>query len=151
VSAALDPQLADDLAALAAAHGCELLHAEFVQRTLRLVLDRPEGVTLADCERVSREASALLDASGFGGARYLLEVSSPGLDRPLYRPEDYDRFAGRLGRVTFRPPDAARKRTVVGRLEGRSPDGHEVLVHVDDETMRIPLAWVAAARLEIEL
>jgi ribosome maturation factor RimP len=154
---ALDPQITADLAALAATCGCELVHVEFAGRTLRLYLDRPEGVTLADCEQVSRQAGALLDATGFGSDRYLLEVSSPGLDRPLFRPQDYDRFAGRLARVTFKEPTAARKRTIVGRLSGREAAGADVILVAAEtpaktpDTLRIPLAWISAARLEIEL
>jgi ribosome maturation factor RimP len=76
------------------------------------------GVSLGDCEHVARQASALLDVADFGGGRYVLEVSSPGLDRALYRPSDYRRFRGRLARVTFDDPATGGKRTLVGRLDG---------------------------------
>ena len=75
-------------------------------------------MTLADCEHVSRQVSALLDVLDFGTGRYVLEVSSPGLDRQLYKPRDYDRFAGRLARVTFQDPETGKKKTVVARLQG---------------------------------
>ncbi|HRU10899.1 MAG TPA: ribosome maturation factor RimP, partial [Thermoanaerobaculia bacterium] len=114
----IDAELVAELESLAAASGCELVHCEFKGGVLRLFIDRPDGVTLEDCEHVSRQASALLDVADFGSSRYTLEVSSPGLDRQLYRPRDYQRFAGRRVRVTYRPEAAeARKRTVVGRLE----------------------------------
>src|SRR5947209_3719595 len=161
-----------ELASVAAAAGCELLAAELKGGVMRLILDRPEGgVTLADCEHVSRQASALLDVLDFGSGRYVLEVSSPGLDRQLYRPQDYDRFAGRLARVTMQDPETGKKKTVVARLEGlRRPAGEAngeaaeaaeaaaaadtEVVLVDDksgERQAIPLKNVKLAWLEIEL
>ena len=136
----LTPAIEAELAEVAAAAGCELLHAEWKGGVLRLVLDRPDappdaqatpapgvaapaspapppdhappaapgpavaGVSLGDCEHVAKQASALLDVLDFGNGRYLLEVSSPGLDRQLYRPGDYRRFLGRLARVTYELP-----------------------------------------------
>jgi len=159
-------EIIPELEAVAAASGCELLAAELKGGVMRLILDRPEGgVTLADCEHVSRQASALLDVLDFGSGRYVLEVSSPGLDRQLYRPQDYDRFAGRLARVTMQDPETGRKKTVVARLEGlRRPAGaadgeaagaeETEVVLVDDrsgERQAIPLKNVKLARLEIEL
>src|SRR5258708_18030543 len=101
----------------------------------------------------------------FGAGRYVLEVSPPGLDRELYRPQDYDRFAGRLARVTVQDPESGKKRTVVARLEGlRRPQGADAdetqvaenaeVVLADDksgERQAIPLKNVKLARLEIEL
>lgn len=154
----IDPDLLQELESLAAASGCELVHCEFKGAILRLFIDRPEGVTLEHCEHVSRQASALLDVAGFGPSRYTLEVSSPGLDRQLYRPRDYRRFTGRLVRVTFRPEgEEGRRRTVVGRLEALAGDDEAatVVLRVSDvegvEPLAIPLASVQTARLEIEL
>ena len=149
-----------ELESVASAAGCELLHAEVKGGVLRLILDRPEGgVSLADCEHVSKQASALLDVLDFGTGRYVLEVSSPGLDRQLYRPGDYDRFAGRLARVTLQDPETGKKQTVVARLEGlRRPEGapeEKAGVVLRDEasgeTREVPLKNVKLARLEIEL
>ncbi|MBW8874722.1 MAG: ribosome maturation factor RimP [Acidobacteria bacterium] len=155
-----------ELESVAAASGCELLAVELKGGVMRLILDKPEGgVTLADCEHVSRQASALLDVLDFGAGRYVLEVSSPGLDRQLYRPQDYDRFAGRLARVTMQDPETGKKKTVVARLAGlRRPAGvaggetagaeeAEVVLKDDrsGETQAIPLKNVKLARLEIEL
>jgi ribosome maturation factor RimP len=139
-----------------------LLAAELKGGIMRLILDKPEGVTLADCQYVSKQASALLDVLDFGSSRYVLEVSSPGLDRQLYRPQDYDRFAGRLARVTMEDPETGKKKTVVARLEGlRRPEGADAenaagaeVVLLDDksgERQAIPLKNVKLARLEIEL
>lgn len=153
-------EIIPELEAVAAASGCELLHAELKGGIMRLILDKPEGVTLADCQHVSKQASALLDVLDFGTGRYVLEVSSPGLDRQLYRTQDYDRFAGRLARVTLDDPETGKKKTVVARLEGlRRPEGvagdedAEVLLRDDKsgERQAIPLKNVKLARLEIEL
>lgn len=150
----LDEELVAELAGVAEGVGCELIHAELAGRTLRLFIDRPEGVGLADCERVSRQASALLDVLDFGTGRYLLEVSSPGLDRQLYGPRDYERFAGHRVRVSFRSPESGEKRTVVGRLAEFEAEGDgQVRVELPEgeEPLRLTLGDILAARLEIEL
>ncbi len=153
----IDDELEAEFAAIAAAAGCELVHAEWKGGILRVFIDRPEGgVTHAHCETVSRQVSALLDVVDFGAGRYLLEVSSPGLDRQLYRAADYRRFAGRLVRVTYFPTGGA-KRTVVGRLAELLPPAGEVggeVAVIESETegrIDVPLAAIAMARLEIEL
>jgi ribosome maturation factor RimP len=162
-------EIMPELASVAATSGCELLHAEIKGGVMRLILDKPEGgVTLADCQLVSKQVSHLLDVLDFGAGRYVLEVSSPGLDRQLYRPGDYDRFAGRLARVTLQDPETGKKKTVVARLEGlRRADGasegselnelneeNAEVVLLDDasgERQAVPLKNVKLARLEIEL
>lgn len=155
-------EILPELEQIAEAAGCELVHAELKGGALRAFLDKPEGVTLSDCEHVSKQISALLDVLDFGSGRYVLEVSSPGLDRQLYRQRDYERFAGRLARVTFQDPQTGRKRTVVARLEGlRRPEGAsaeeagaaEVVLHEEksDERLVLPFENVKLARLEIEL
>lgn len=151
---ALSRELTVELEEIAAARGCELLHAEFVGGVLRLVLDRPDGVGLADCEAVSKDASALLDVAEFGRARYTLEVSSPGLDRPFYRPSDYERFLGRRVRVRFRDPETGRRATVVGRLAEYRPEGGGEIELTETESkrdFRIRLADIELTRLTIEL
>ncbi|QQR72492.1 MAG: ribosome maturation factor RimP [Holophagales bacterium] len=149
------PELEAELSALAAASGCELVHCEFKGGLLRLFIDRPEGVTLDDCELVARQASALLDVLDFGGSRYTLEVSSPGLDRQLYGLRDYEKFVGRLVRLTYRPEDGSSRRTIVGRLEGLNAGDPDPLVVVREdprqEALVVPFGRVVVARLEIEL
>ena len=166
---ALHPELQEELEAIAESEGCELHHVEFKGGTLRLVLDRPDGVTLEHCQSVSRQASALLDVADFGSARYTLEVSSPGLDRPLRNEKDYERFAGSLDRVTLRDPGDGARRTIVGRL-GELQDGVLTLIEerpakkkgrgkkaaaqtgsAEEEAVAIPLEAIEKARLEIEL
>jgi ribosome maturation factor RimP len=158
----IDPGLLAELAAVAAGAGCELVHAEWKGNVLRLFIDRePGGVSLGDCELVSKQVSALLDVADYGKGRYVLEVSSPGLDRELYGPRDYARFTGRLVRVTFQEPNPAvaglRKRTVVGRLrefrDGPDPGRGQIEV-VDEKTgevLTLALDNIRTARLEIEL
>lgn len=150
----IEIELKERLEEVARGASCELLHADFRSGILRLVLDRPEGVTLDDCARVSRLASAVLDAEDFGDRRYVLEVSSPGLDRQLYRPQDYERFVGRRVRVTFCDPASGRKRTISGRLEAYDPDtGGAATVLATEGGARhvIPLQDIQLAKLEIEL
>ena len=151
-----DPTVGEDLeseiAAIAASAGCELVHAEFKGGVLRLFIDRPQGVTLADCELVSKQVLALLDVVDFGSCCYVLEVSSFGLDRQLYRARDYERFTGRLVRVTWFGAEGG-KRTVVGRLTEYRPAGEgEITVEAaTGERFDVPLGMVKVARLEIEL
>lgn len=150
----MTPELRQELADIALSRGCELLEAEVSGGTLRLFLDRPEGVRLEDCEAVSRDASTLLDVAEFGHGRYTLEVSSPGLDRKLYGPRDYERFTGRKVRVRFVDPASGRRATVVARLDGFLPaDGGslELAVPGEAESRRVRLEDVQLARLEIEL
>lgn len=153
----LGPELWGEIESIADSAGCEMVHAELRGGTLRVTLDREGGVTLADCEHVSKQVSALLDVLDFGRERYVLEVTSPGLDRQLHRPKDYQRFVGSKVRVTYLEPDGGKKRTVVGRLEEMRPAGPagaegEITVTTEDsERLDLPLPSIQVARLEIEL
>lgn len=162
----LDDELVAEIAGIAEQASCELVHCEFRGGALRIFLDRPEGVTLTDCETVSKQLSALLDVLDFGSGHYTLEVSSPGLDRQLYGPRDYEKFCGRLVRVTFsdRTVDPARKKTIVGRLDsfhppssaavnGQAPAAGAIRVAdpATDDAVEIALPDVRLARLEIEI
>ena len=154
-AAKIQAELRDEIAAIAQGIGCELLEAEFRGGSLQIFLDRQEGgVTLEDCQTVSREVSPLLDVYDFGSGRYVLEVSSPGLDRKLYRREDYQRFEGQLARVTFFSGEERQKQTVVGRLGGLD-EADEDRVHLvagdSEEKLLIPLSDIKIARLEVEL
>jgi ribosome maturation factor RimP len=154
-STKISDELAAELAAVAANCDCELAHLELKSGVLRLILDRLEGgISLEDCARVSRQASALLDAHEFGSARYTLEVSSPGLDRQLYGPRDYQRFVGSLVRVTYFAGEERAKRTVVARLEAFRPEPVaeiEIVEETKQEALSIPLDRIKLARLEIVL
>ena len=129
--------------------GMELVHLEFRREgaglVLRLYIDKEGGVTLDDCARISRLVSSQLDADDPIPNRYTLEVSSPGLDRPLVRDEDYRRFAGHFVRLTTAAPLEGQRR-FSGRLVGLS-DGSVRLALEDGREMAIPREQVAIARL----
>jgi ribosome maturation factor RimP len=158
---AIDAKLEAEFAAVAAGEGCELVHVDYRQGRLRVFLDRPQGVTLDDCQTVSKQLSALLDVSDFGDARYFLEVSSPGLDRELYSARDFERFRGEVVRVTFSSGQPRTKRTIVGRLEAfQAPAGPAELAAgaeisvTERETEKrydISLQDIVKARLEPEI
>ena len=150
---ALDANLEAEFAAVAASSGCELVHVDYRQGRLRVFLDRPQGVTLDDCQSVSKQLSALLDVSDFANQRYLLEVSSPGLDRELYGPKDFERFNGHLVRVTYVASESRAKRTIVGRLEEFQPQPGQIRVREQGAKAltTIPLHDIKKARLEPEL
>jgi ribosome maturation factor RimP len=92
-------------------------------RMLRIFIDKPEGVTHEDCSNFSREVGTILDVEdAVPGGSYTLEVSSPGLDRKLLKPSDYERFVGSLVKLTTRDPIAG-NRHFEGRLKSFSSDG----------------------------
>lgn len=137
--------------------GLELVEIEFKrsgrEAILRLFIDREGGVTLDNCADVSRELSLVLDVEDFMPCAYNLEVSSPGLDRPLKTPADFERFAGRLIKVrTYEPfadDDGNKRKTFLGTLEGLV-DGLVRMKLTEGQTAAIPLERVAKANLEFE-
>ncbi len=140
-------------ARVAAREGCELVGCEYVHEGgrwfLRLFIDRQGGVTIEDCSAVSRQMSAVLDVEDLIPHAYNLEVSSPGLDRPLTSPEDYRRFAGELVRIQTIAPVRGRRR-FFGTLEKLE---NEVVTVADEAGQRfeIPLDKVRKARLDPRL
>lgn len=117
-------------------------------QVLRLFVDRPEGgVTLDECQMLSRQISDLLDVEDFIPERYHLEVSSPGLTRRIKTPREYEIFAGRLARLIV-ADDQGGSRKLVGVLKGLM--GDEVLLEVNGKVKAIALARVAKANLEID-
>jgi ribosome maturation factor RimP len=116
-------------------------------RLLRLFIDKPGGVGLEDCAAVSRQLSRVLEVEGIDYER--LEVSSPGLDRPLRKGSDFARFAGRKAEVRMRTPDATGRRRFVGVLRGA--DGGRVQMELDGQTVALELGDVERARLVPEL
>jgi len=142
---------------LAASLGLELAEVEYKQEggrmVLRLFIDRDGGVTLDDCAAVSREMTEILDVEDFIPGRYNLEVSSPGLNRLLKKPADFERFTGRLVKIkTFEllADNAGNKRkTFTGEILGLS--GNLVQLKLSEgQTAEIPLEKVAKANLEFE-
>jgi len=139
-------------APLAAQEGMELVDVEFGgaggRTTLRLFIDKAGGVSLEDCSSVSRALSAALDVEDPLQGSYDLEVSSPGLDRPLRTPEHFEKFAGQKVRVkTFGPvPECENRKTFVGTLKGYAEG--KVIVDVDGKLFHVPHAQVSKANLE---
>ncbi|MBI3597605.1 MAG: ribosome maturation factor RimP [Nitrospirae bacterium] len=115
---------------------------------LRIFIDKAGGVNVDDCEQVSRYVGHALDAADPIPNAYLLEVSSPGLDRPLRKAEDYQRATGKLARLKLtRPLDG--EWVIIGRLQGLQ--GNRVEIQSEDrEPVQIALADIAQARLEVE-
>ena len=138
--------------------GLELVDIEFGRvgsdAVLRLFIDKEGGVMLDDCAGLSRELSLILDVEDVIACNYSLEVSSPGLDRPLKKQADYDRFVGRLIKVrTYEPflDDSGNKRkTFVGKLDGLV-GGVVKISLTEGQTASIPIERVAKANLEYEL
>ena len=141
--------------------GFELVELEYRPEAggwvLRLFIDKPDGITLDNCADVSREVSRLLDVENVISTAYTLEVSSPGLNRPLKKDQDFTRFAGRLVRLkTLQAVDpdhrGYKRKTFVGTLVGLV-DGHVVVEQTDSEGGRVAFSpdELAAANLEFEL
>ena len=125
--------------------GYEVVELEFHGGVLRLYIDRRAGgVTLGDCERVSRQVSAVLDVEDPIPAAYTLEVSSPGLDRPLRKRSDFERFTGQKAKLELTLPLDGRRR-FSGILRGVERD--ELLIEVDDTLFHLRLAHIGKARL----
>jgi len=112
--------------------------------TLRLFIDRPEGISLDDCSKVSHQVSALLDVEDPIAGDYNLEVSSPGADRKLVKPEHFDRFVGSMIKARFRRVVAGRRR-IRGQLLGR--DGDVINIKDGEETVSVDIDNVDVARL----
>ena len=114
--------------------------------TLQVMAERRDAapMTVEDCADISRQVSALLDVADPIAGAYLLEVSSPGIDRPLVRPEDYDRFAGFEAKIELVAPQDGRKR-FKGRLLGRA--GEAVRLAGEAGEVHLPLAAIARAKL----
>lgn len=112
-------------------------------RMLRVFIDKPGGITVGDCAAVSRQLTRVLPVEGVEFER--LEVSSPGLDRPLRKAGDFSRFAGQKAEVRMRTPDATGRRKFVGVLRGAA-DG-QVQVEFDGQTVALALDDIERARL----
>ena len=111
---------------------------------LRVFIDSQHGITVDDCARVSHQISALLDVEDPIRGQYTLEVSSPGLDRPLFQESDYERFAGREVQLRLSVPVQGRRK-FKGILMGLRD--HQVVVRMDDEELVVPLQKIDGARL----
>jgi ribosome maturation factor RimP len=139
---------------VAADRGYELVDVEIKRgrdgQFVRLYVDKEGGIGLSELESVSHEVSAILDAEDPIKGSYTLEVSSPGLDRPLKDENDFRRFVGRLARISsYEPVDGRRHWT--GRLLEVGEGAVAVRLESEkDAVCRIPLGKIASARLEVE-
>src|SRR5438105_13046746 len=139
---------------VAASSGLEVVEVELrgggKARMLRIVIDKPAGVTHEDCANMSREVGTILDIEDVvPGGSYLLEVSSPGLDRKLVRPADYERFTGSRVKLTTHQPINGNR-----HFEGRLESFHEGRLILDLSATRkkkMRLAAAAGRKIEIEL
>ena len=138
---------------IATERGLELVNAEIATtgrgRTVRIIIDKPAGVSHQDCADVSLHLGTLLDVEDFIPGAYTLEVSSPGLERELYKRADYERFAGEPAKVKTHLPLNG-QRNFRGHIIGIENDD----VMFDDKTngrVSIPFASIAKAQLEIDL
>jgi len=131
--------------------GMELVEIEYRRESkgwvLRLYIDKERGVTLDDCTRISQEVGRSLDVEDFISTPYTLEVSSPGLARPLKKEKDFMKYCNQRVRVkTFDP--IGNRRQFKGKLLGASENRIEI--EIDRESFQIPLSNVAKANLEID-
>jgi len=134
-------------------HGLELVHAEVAgpdnKPIVRVFIDKPQGVTHDDCSEVSTHLGTILDVEDFIHASYTLEVSSPGLERGLYKRADYERFSGSSAKLKTRRPING-QRNFRGQLLGL--EGDELIF--DDRTngrVQIPLDIITKANLEVDI
>jgi ribosome maturation factor RimP len=139
-------------APLAAQEGLELIDVEIGggggRQVLRVFIDKANGVSLDDCTSVSRAVSAALDVEDPIQGAYDLEVSSPGLDRPLRTPEHFHKFLGSRVRVkTFGPlPECENRKSFIGIL--KSYENSTIAVDVDGKVFQVPHAQVSKANVE---
>lgn len=138
---------------VAASEGLEILDVQLLgggaHRVLRLTIDKPAGVTHADCELITEQVGTILDAEDvIPGGRYTMEVSSPGVERKLSRPQDFERFTGQKIKVVLRQP-VDERRQWAGTLTGFSA-GIITLEPAPGKTVQFPLDQVEKANLKFE-
>ncbi len=143
-----EKRVAELVAPTIEALGCECWGVEYLSQgkhsKLRVYIDKADGVTIEDCEAVSRQISDLLDVDETITSQYVLEVSSPGLDRILFQPEQYAHYVGEVVDVRLNYPFEGRRR-FVGTLSGVEDD--QAVVQVDQMEYVLPLENVQRARI----
>jgi len=149
-----DPfKLRDLLEPAVTAVGCESVGIEYLpsgkQSLLRVYIDKPDGVSVDDCSAVSYQVSGLLDVEDPVPGHYTLEVSSPGLDRPLFQARDFERIAGQQVKIRMRFPIEG-QRNFRGLLQGLQ-EQQVVIEEQDGKRVNLPLDQVEQARLVPDL
>jgi len=136
---------------VAISEGIEVVEVEVKgggrNQLVRISIDKPEGVTHADCERISQQVGTILDVEDVVPGHYTLEVSSPGLERKLLKPGDYERFLGKRAKVTLRAP-VENQRHWEGTLAGFA-DG-VISLDAAGRQIRFPFEQVEKANLKFE-
>ncbi len=146
--APIEQRLAEILRPVIEGMGYELVRLRFMGgegKTLQVMVDRPKGgIDINELAEISTALSAVLDVEDPIENAYTLEVSSPGLDRPLTRPADFETWAGFEAKLETREPIEGRRR-FRGRLHGM--EGNEVLIEIAEGVIGLPFEWLASARL----
>jgi ribosome maturation factor RimP len=132
--------------------GCELVAVEMTtvegRRTMRISIDKPGGIVVKDCSQINRSLSAMLDVEDPLEGAYDLEVSSPGLERPVQKTSDFERFCGYRARVQLEK-DAPGRRRFTGTL--KPADTGFIQMDVDGEEIQLALELVEKAHLLLEI
>jgi ribosome maturation factor RimP len=136
-----------------ASEGLEIVEVQLLgggaARVLRIFIDKPEGVTHADCEMISQNVGTILDVEDvIPGAHYTLEVSSPGVERKLTKPRDFERFVGKKVKVALREP-IENQRHYMGTLKSFA-EGILTLEAAPGKSVEVPLDQVERANLKFE-
>ena len=150
----VDPRISEIAGRVTAREGIELVHVEVTSGRnpiLRVFIDKPGGVTIDDCAHVSERISLILDVEDPIPNKFMLEVSSPGLDRGLYKESDYERFAGLPSHIKLSEAINGQK-NFHGKLIGLDREGETAAIIEEDNGNRqsLPLAKIIKANVEIE-
>ncbi|HAS8320178.1 TPA: ribosome maturation factor RimP [Vibrio vulnificus] len=144
----LERQLTEMLESAVVASGYELVGLEFIRAgehsTLRIYIDHENGITVEDCAEVSHQVSAVLDVEDPISVAYSLEVSSPGLDRPLFKPAHYEQFIGQEVNVVLKMAVANRRKW---KGDIHSVDGEAITLTVDGQQEEFALSNISKANL----
>lgn len=145
-------QIADMLRSTVTALGFELWGVEYLSQgrhsVVRLYIDSPDGITVDDCATVSGQVEGVLEVEDPITGEYTLEVSSPGLDRPLFTLEQYAGCVGEAVEVRLRSPFEGRRK-YTGILKG--VEGEDVVIQVDDEEFLLPFDAIEKARVQVRI
>jgi len=146
-------QLEDLLSPVVDSLGYEFVGLEYLPQgkhsLLRIYIDKPDGITVDDCGTVSHQVSGVLEVEDPISGHYVLEVSSPGLDRPLFKFEDFERFSGNNVQIRLQIPLDGR-RNFKGLLQGVQAADQLVELAIDDEIISLPWGRIEKARLVVE-
>jgi len=146
-------QLEELLSPVVISLGYEFVGMEYLPQgqhsLLRIYIDKPEGITVDDCGTVSHQLSGVLEVEDPISGHYVLEVSSPGLDRPLFKFGDFERFSGNNVQIRLQVPLDGR-RNFKGLLQGVQTEGQLVDVEIDDEVISLPWDRIEKARLIVD-